>query len=404
MRRLFNVLKFAIKALTALIDEMFRIGHRTRGGIILILMFFYTAFIMGIVLWIETNESNEACVSLGTCTYTLMRLTFYDGTGFDFAFYLTEKHRILFCIVMFYMAITSFGLLNGLVGIFGNVFANASEDAFGTPTEEEEEEWEDEMQEDARQRDHNTDEVASNVAAAASSQHSLDPLYHVEQKNSFGGIGFTGSVVDEDDEVKPFDGDIASFDGSFSKVAAKPRFANGNVTFSESNAGTQYQQYQQQQRQQQAQRNMKPFPGEATKKASYSDLKSLQSMLHNKKKVHPIGGSGANINNNGASFLANQDAAMDDPAFQQQGSRKGGLFSVPVRQKSFQQTRSLAEQSAGLSSQYDFGGASRDAANTAVLQQEMRQMREDMRALLQMQQALQQQMSTMLARKNSFSM
>ncbi len=393
MRRLFNVLKFAIKALTALIDEMFRIGDKTRGGIILIMMFFYTAYILGIVLWIETNETNEACTGIGTCTFTLMRLTFYDGSGFDFAFYLTEKHRILFCIVMFYMAITSFGLLNGLVGIFGNVFANASEDAFGTPTEEEEEEWEDELQEEEARRRDNQSEVASNIAAAASSQQSLDRLRHIEQKNSFAvdGIGFNGSVID-DDEVKPFDGDITSFDASFSKVAAKPRFANGNVTFSESNAGAQYQQFK---------NTMKPVPGETNKKTSYSDLKTLQSLLHqNKRKVHPS--AGANASTNGASFLTNQDAPMDDPAFSAPGSRKGGLFSVPVRQKSFHQVRSLAQQS-GLSSHVDFDGASRDAASSAVLQQEMQQMRDDMKTLLQMQMALQQQIGTMLARKNSFS-
>ncbi len=394
MRRLFNVLKFAIKALTALIDEMFRIGDKTRGGIILIMMFFYTAFILGIVLWIETNEKNEACTGIGTCTFTLMRLTFYDGSGFDFAFYLTEQHRILFCIVMFYMAITSFGLLNGLVGIFGNVFANASEDAFGTPTEEEEEEWEDELQEEEARRRDNNSEVASNIAAAASSQQSLDRLRHIEQKNSFAadGIGFNGSVIDDDDEVKPFDGDITSFDASFSKVAAKPRFANGNVTFSESNAGVQYQQYKS---------AMKPVPGETNKKASYSDLKTLQSLLHqNKRKVHPS--AGANASTNGASFLTNQDATMDDPAFQAPGSRKGGLFSVPVKQKSFHQVRSLAQQS-GLSSHVDLDGASRDATSHTALQQEMRQMRDDMKALLQMQVALQQQIGTMLERKNSFS-
>jgi len=53
------------------------------------------------------------------------------GDGFDFAFFLTKDHKILFCIVMFYMALTAFGILNGLVGIFGNVFANASESVFG---------------------------------------------------------------------------------------------------------------------------------------------------------------------------------------------------------------------------------------------------------------------------------
>lgn len=131
VRRVFNVLKFAVKAITALIDEMLRLGHRTRGGIILIMMLFYTSYVMGIVLWVETNGRNENCDSIGNCIFTLVRLTFFDGNGFDFAYFLTEKHKGLFCIVMFYMMLTSFGILNGLVGIFGNVFAGASDEAFG---------------------------------------------------------------------------------------------------------------------------------------------------------------------------------------------------------------------------------------------------------------------------------
>jgi hypothetical protein len=129
--RLFGVLKFAIKALTALVDEMIRIGDKTRGGMILILLFLYTAFVMGMVMWIETKGVSDLCNSVGNCTFTMMRLTFYDGNGFDFAYFLTHNHRMLFCITCFYLFLTSFGILNGLVGIFGNVFAAASEDVFG---------------------------------------------------------------------------------------------------------------------------------------------------------------------------------------------------------------------------------------------------------------------------------
>jgi hypothetical protein len=108
------VLKFAIKALTALVDEMFRLGHKTRGGIILMMLFFYSAFVVGMVVWIETDSHEDdaaasldsTCTSIGECTFLLMRLTFYDGDGFDFAFFLTKDHKILFCIVMFYMAFT----------------------------------------------------------------------------------------------------------------------------------------------------------------------------------------------------------------------------------------------------------------------------------------------------------
>jgi hypothetical protein len=136
--RLFKVLKFAIKALSALGNEMFRLTNATRGGMLLMMVFFYSAFVLGTSLWIQTNGENEACTSFQSCSYTLMRLTFYDGTGFDFAYSLTGKHRFLFFLVIVYMCLTSFGLLNGLVGIFGTAFAVASDDAFNDSDEEDE--------------------------------------------------------------------------------------------------------------------------------------------------------------------------------------------------------------------------------------------------------------------------
>jgi len=61
-----------------------------------------------------------------------MRLTFMDGNGFDFAYSLSKDHRFLFCLVILYYCITAFGILNGLVGIFGTIFAVAANDAFAT--------------------------------------------------------------------------------------------------------------------------------------------------------------------------------------------------------------------------------------------------------------------------------
>lgn len=379
MRRLFNVLKFAIKALTALIDEMFRIGHRTRGGIILILMFFYSAFILGIVLWIETKSGSDLCTSIGVCTFTLMRLTFYDGNGFDFAYYLTDKHRILFCITLFYMAITSFGILNGLVGIFGNVFANASEDAFGTPTEEEEEEWEEEVEE-IKQRT-----KTSNETKNPTDQDTFDANLHgspvrsavIDDKIIREEESRRDSFAGEDGEVMPFDGDVTPFQGSFSKVASKPRFNGGNVTFSETNAAP-----------------SSPFKQvhvtpQQTNKASYHDLKMLQSLIGtNKKKVHPS--AGAN------SFLHSPEPQPIMEEFATPGnSRKGGLFGVPPKH---QQHKPLGQT---MGSRANMGMSGMASAGQGALQQEVRQMREEIRVLLQMQIALQQQLGAVVNNNNS---
>lgn len=130
VNRGFKVLKFAIKSLTALGNELFRLTNETRGALLLMIIFFYSAYVIGVALWIETDGDSNLCTSVGSCTYTLMRLTFFDGDGFDFAYFLTADHRIMFCCVMAYMCLTSFGILNGLVGIFGTAIAQASDIAF----------------------------------------------------------------------------------------------------------------------------------------------------------------------------------------------------------------------------------------------------------------------------------
>eukprot|EP01034_Spumella_vulgaris_P047181 gene47181-58882_t len=129
--RTFALMQFAIRSLTALGNEMFRFTGKTKGGLILMIVFFYTAFVFGAALWVETGHTLRACRTLGSCTYTMMRLTFYDGTGFDYAYDLSSHgHKFLFILVMIYLCVTSFGILNGLVGLFGTAFNEASMMAF----------------------------------------------------------------------------------------------------------------------------------------------------------------------------------------------------------------------------------------------------------------------------------
>lgn len=131
--RVFRVFRFATKSMSALGNEMFRLTNRTRGGLLLMMVLFYSAFVFGMALWIETGSENALCGTVNSCTFTLLRLTFFDGNGFDYAFFLTNNHKYLFVLVMAYLCLTSFGILNGLVGIFGTTFASASEEAFGRP-------------------------------------------------------------------------------------------------------------------------------------------------------------------------------------------------------------------------------------------------------------------------------
>mmetsp|Transcript_13341 Transcript_13341/g.18290 ORF Transcript_13341/g.18290 Transcript_13341/m.18290 type:complete len:806 (+) Transcript_13341:13-2430(+) len=136
VRRVFNIFKFAVKSLSALGNEMFRLTNATRGGLLLMAVFFYSAYVVGAALWVETGAPDNNCASLGDCMYTMMRLTFFDGTGFDYAYSLSYNNKFLFLVTMLYLCITAFGILNGLVGIFGNAFNKASEQSFHEIAEE----------------------------------------------------------------------------------------------------------------------------------------------------------------------------------------------------------------------------------------------------------------------------
>ena len=131
----FKVMKFATVTLSHLGQEMVFLTKKSRGGLMLMILLFYIAYVLGATLWVETRDSNldnDFCVSLGSCTYTMMRLTFFDGNGFDFAYSLADKHPILFAISVMYLCVTSFGIVNGLIGVFGDIFKDDSDRIFET--------------------------------------------------------------------------------------------------------------------------------------------------------------------------------------------------------------------------------------------------------------------------------
>jgi hypothetical protein len=134
---LFKVMKYATTTLSHLGQEMLFLTKKSRGGFILMFMLFYIAYVLGTTLWIETAKTdlgNDFCTDVLSCTYTMLRLTFFDGNGFDYAFSLvaTKKHTILFCVCVLYLCITSFGIVNGLIGVFGDIFKDDSDRVFET--------------------------------------------------------------------------------------------------------------------------------------------------------------------------------------------------------------------------------------------------------------------------------
>ncbi len=59
---------------------------------------------------------------------TMMRLVLYDGTGFDYLQALVDKADVGLVFLLFvYMIFNGVILVNGLIGIFGQVFTTSDE-------------------------------------------------------------------------------------------------------------------------------------------------------------------------------------------------------------------------------------------------------------------------------------
>eukprot|EP01038_Epipyxis_sp_PR26KG_P006329 gene6329-8714_t len=126
--------QFVRVSMLGLFNEMFRLTRTTRGGLVLLASLFYFIFVFGLVFFLQTKQEDTAspCFYLGSCLFTLFRLTAFDGNGLDYAYSLLKTgKRIEFFAIMVYMAVTSFGILNGLIGLFGDSFFQASKDTLG---------------------------------------------------------------------------------------------------------------------------------------------------------------------------------------------------------------------------------------------------------------------------------
>lgn len=109
--------------------------EHSKGGVVVIAMYLYLSYLMAVVFWVELNDLisiNEGvpeCRDLNTCFITIIRLSFYDGNGFDFLQTLAMQGHGGYCTLLFvYMFMSAIVILNGLVGIFGNAFVSAVDD------------------------------------------------------------------------------------------------------------------------------------------------------------------------------------------------------------------------------------------------------------------------------------
>jgi hypothetical protein len=90
--------------------------------------FFFVTYIVAVVFWLDRGSiftsEGYSCSSLKMCYLTMLRLSFYDGTGFDYLSAMISTGDSGYAtLLIFYMVLSSIMLLNGLIGIFGSAFA-----------------------------------------------------------------------------------------------------------------------------------------------------------------------------------------------------------------------------------------------------------------------------------------
>jgi len=108
----------------------------SKGGVVVLGFFFYLAYILGVAFWQKTvnfnlmsPENGNECDTLAHCFLIMVRLTFWDGSGFDFLKSIMDYQQGgLAVLLFFYMCISAMVLLNGLIGIFGGAFASATDE------------------------------------------------------------------------------------------------------------------------------------------------------------------------------------------------------------------------------------------------------------------------------------
>lgn len=108
IHRALNVLKFSIGAIKALASEIFSLNEDTRGGLLLIMLFFYSAYVMGATMFIEGKGAFINCDNLGKY------LSSSSISSFVF-FYSSPSVRSVFLTELVFCALKKEGLLPVLI-------------------------------------------------------------------------------------------------------------------------------------------------------------------------------------------------------------------------------------------------------------------------------------------------
>ena len=153
----FQVVRFTAFSIQRLAFEMFVLTEKTRGGFILMVVLFFSGYLVGMAVFIDDGAQRDRnitwllswnstknffnddaladyelslCNTPGTCQSSIGRLAVWDANGFDYLWSLSRTRGFLFAIVTVYMCFTAFGVLNGLTGLFRFIFLRHSKLAF----------------------------------------------------------------------------------------------------------------------------------------------------------------------------------------------------------------------------------------------------------------------------------
>ena len=150
VRLVYKVTRFGGYILQNMGREIVILDRKTKGGFILMAIFFFSGWVMGAVSWIDqglnaatlkqqyaaNNNTGplpdvQTCDAKADCLGSVYRLSLWDSTGFDFLWSLRHSgDRFLFAVLVVFMCGTSFGVLNGLTGVFRKLITKASRRAF----------------------------------------------------------------------------------------------------------------------------------------------------------------------------------------------------------------------------------------------------------------------------------
>jgi len=105
-------------------------GSESKGGIAAIGLYFYIIYIFAVAFWqisspifTDRNGMLAECDTLKGCFFVMMRLSVFDGTGFDYMSAVMEETNIGISILLFlFVIMASMVMLNVVVGIFSKVF------------------------------------------------------------------------------------------------------------------------------------------------------------------------------------------------------------------------------------------------------------------------------------------